>query len=346
MVINSPYLTEKKELAIPGQTTTGKSKEVGTLRYLSLVVPLTNIGDEAVHKELGDKMERAATTASSFEAEQDNDAQTRFEVASKSLMIHLSQEVTHLEVGRTTTASASTNVNQEVELTASIDGQTKTITEASLRRHLKLEDNGGITSLPNIEIFEQLALMRYETDSDKLTFQKGNFSPQWRFFIHTILHCLSPKKTSWEQFSSNISNAIICLATNRTFNFSKFIFDTMVKNLDNPHKFLMYPRFIQLCLNKQMRLLQPHTRTYPTPVLTQTVFSNMKRVTKGYSGEDIPLFPSIITAPDTSPSRITSLPSLSPQHTPVNAPSTSPPPITKTSAIAEEPAPMPHESLL
>ncbi|GKC62344.1 hypothetical protein Tco_1094942 [Tanacetum coccineum] len=58
-----------------------------------------------------------------------------------------------------TTATTSTNVNGEVELTASIDGQAKTITEASLRIHLKLEDNGGITSLPNTEIFEQLTLM-------------------------------------------------------------------------------------------------------------------------------------------------------------------------------------------
>ncbi|GJU45699.1 hypothetical protein Tco_1202965 [Tanacetum coccineum] len=38
-----------------------------------------------------------------------------------------------------TTATSSTNVNGEVELTASIDGQAKTITEASLRRHLKRE---------------------------------------------------------------------------------------------------------------------------------------------------------------------------------------------------------------
>ncbi|GKD41864.1 hypothetical protein Tco_1266509 [Tanacetum coccineum] len=30
------------------------------------------VGDEAIHKELGDRMERAATTASSLEAEQDN----------------------------------------------------------------------------------------------------------------------------------------------------------------------------------------------------------------------------------------------------------------------------------
>ncbi|GJR81346.1 hypothetical protein Tco_0152131 [Tanacetum coccineum] len=67
---------------------------------LSLVVPLIKFGDEDVHKELDDRMERAATTASSLEAEQDSDAQTRFEAASKSPMIHLSQEVTHLEVGR------------------------------------------------------------------------------------------------------------------------------------------------------------------------------------------------------------------------------------------------------
>ncbi|GJY64029.1 hypothetical protein Tco_0465489 [Tanacetum coccineum] len=244
------------------------------------------------------------------------------------------------------TTTARTSANGEVELTATIDGQVKTITEASLRRHLKLEDNGGVTTLPNSEIFEQLALMGYVTDSDKLTFQKGHFSPQWKFLIHTILHCLSPKKTAWEQFSSNIATAIICLATNRTYNFSKLIFDAMIKNLENPHKFLMYPRFIQIWLNKQRRLLQPHTRTYPTPILTQKVFSNMKRVSRGYSGIDFSLFPTMISAPETSPSRITSSPSLSPQHTPVSTPSTSQPPNTQPTPDAEEAVPMPHESPL
>ncbi|GJW76246.1 hypothetical protein Tco_0137928 [Tanacetum coccineum] len=57
------------------------------------------------------------------------------------------------------TATARTSATGEVELTATIDEQEKTITEASLRRHLKLEDNGGVTTLPNSEIFEQLALI-------------------------------------------------------------------------------------------------------------------------------------------------------------------------------------------
>ncbi|GJV13055.1 hypothetical protein Tco_1354596 [Tanacetum coccineum] len=115
-------------------------------------------------------------------------------------------------------AEASTDDNREVKIISTIDGHSMTITEAFLRRHLKLDDNDGITSLPNSEIFEQLALMGYHTDSDKLTFQKGAFSPQWRFLIHNILHCLSPKKTDWEQFSSNIATAVICLATNRKYN--------------------------------------------------------------------------------------------------------------------------------
>ncbi|GKG47918.1 hypothetical protein Tco_0507403, partial [Tanacetum coccineum] len=34
--------------------------------------PPEKVSDEAVHKELGDKIERAATTASSLEAEQDS----------------------------------------------------------------------------------------------------------------------------------------------------------------------------------------------------------------------------------------------------------------------------------
>ncbi|GJY21561.1 hypothetical protein Tco_0394127 [Tanacetum coccineum] len=45
--------------------------------------PIHLVADETVYKEWEDRMERAATTASSLEAEQDSEAQTRFEAASK-----------------------------------------------------------------------------------------------------------------------------------------------------------------------------------------------------------------------------------------------------------------------
>ncbi|GKD94649.1 hypothetical protein Tco_1374486 [Tanacetum coccineum] len=192
------------------------------------------------------------------------------------------------------TATACTLANRELEITATIDGQVKTVTQASVRRHLKFEDFESISNLPTTEIFEQLAFMWYVSNSDKLTFQKGHFSPQWRFLIHTILHCLSSKKTAWEQFSSNIATTIICLANNKKFNFSKLIFDGMMKNLDSKHKFLMYPRFLQVFLNKHKRLLKPHTRTYIAPTLTQKLFGNMRRASKGYSRVYIPLFPTML----------------------------------------------------
>ncbi|GJT57298.1 putative ribonuclease H-like domain-containing protein [Tanacetum coccineum] len=57
------------------------------------------------------------------------------------------------------TATVSTLENGDMEITATIDGKVKVISEASIRRHLKLEDSNGISDLPTIEIFEQLALI-------------------------------------------------------------------------------------------------------------------------------------------------------------------------------------------
>ncbi|GJT29006.1 putative ribonuclease H-like domain-containing protein [Tanacetum coccineum] len=57
------------------------------------------------------------------------------------------------------TASARTIDNEEIELIATVDGHEKTITEASVRRHLKLADVYGISTLPITKIFEQLVLM-------------------------------------------------------------------------------------------------------------------------------------------------------------------------------------------
>ncbi|GJS38449.1 putative ribonuclease H-like domain-containing protein [Tanacetum coccineum] len=83
------------------------------------------------------------------------------------------------------TTTTGTSANGEVELTATIDRQVKTITKASLRRHLKLEDNGGVTTLPNSEIFEQLALMgAHETSPSRIT-SSPSLSPQTYTLVST-----------------------------------------------------------------------------------------------------------------------------------------------------------------
>ncbi|GJY91872.1 hypothetical protein Tco_0507654 [Tanacetum coccineum] len=128
----------------------------------------------------------------------------------------------------------------------------------------------------------------------KLTFYKAFFSPQWKFLIHTILQCLSAKTTAWNEFSSTMASVVICLATNQKFNFSKYIFDNMVKNLEGGVKFLTYPRFVQVFLDKQVEGMFKHKEIYITPYHTKKVFANMKRQGKDFSGRDTPLFPTMI----------------------------------------------------
>nr|GFC25340.1 hypothetical protein [Tanacetum cinerariifolium] len=80
----------------------------------------------------------------------------------------------------------------------------RTVSEASLRRNLKLRDEYGIVSIPDTELFENLTLMG-------------------------------------------------------TYNFSKMIFDDMVKNVNNKVlKFLMYLR-----VKAQEHQLSPITHPFP-----------------------------------------------------------------------------------
>ncbi|GKB54947.1 hypothetical protein Tco_0905700 [Tanacetum coccineum] len=134
--------------------------------------PPVKVGDEAVHKELGDRMERAATTASSLEAEQDSgsgprckdtiledvDAQTRFETTSKqsndpplSRGYTLGSGEDTLTINPTIytscieqfwAAAKANTVNGEHQLQALVDRKRVIITESSIRSDLHLADAG------------------------------------------------------------------------------------------------------------------------------------------------------------------------------------------------------------
>ncbi|GJR18060.1 hypothetical protein Tco_0966587 [Tanacetum coccineum] len=235
-------------------------------------------------------------------------------------------------------------VNEEVQLQALVDGKKIIITDSIVRRDLQLEDAEGVDYLPNATIFEQLTLMGYEKLSQKLTFFKAFFSPQWKFLIHTVLQCLSPKTTAWNEFSSNIASAIICLATSQKFNFSKLIFESMVKNLDNVGKFLMYPRFIQVFLDKQLEGMSNHKRIYIAPSHTKKIFGNIRRVGKGFSGRVTPLFPTMMVQAQQEQGEGSAMPT-DPQHTPtITQPSTSQPKKTQTSRKPKKNTEVPQPS--
>ncbi|GJW06031.1 hypothetical protein Tco_1568454 [Tanacetum coccineum] len=119
-------------------------------------------------------------------------------------------------------------VNGEVQIQALVDKKKVIITKTSIRRDLQLADENGTECLPNATIFAELER-------------------------------IGAKTTAWNEFSSTMASTIICLATNQKFNFSKYIFDNMVKNLEGGVKFLMYPRVFNL----------ENTKTYQAAEITK-----------------------------------------------------------------------------
>ncbi|GJW71746.1 hypothetical protein Tco_0128663 [Tanacetum coccineum] len=154
--------------------------------------PPVKVGDEAVHKELGVRMKRAATTISSLEAEQDSgsgprcqdtilgdvDAQTRFETTSKqSIDPPLLRGYTLIRYALTVNPTIYTSciqqfwaiakaktVNGERQIQALIDKRKVIITEMSIRSDLHLEDAGEETVQEETE--EDTAVTQEETQPD------------------------------------------------------------------------------------------------------------------------------------------------------------------------------------
>nr|GEW98568.1 retrovirus-related Pol polyprotein from transposon TNT 1-94 [Tanacetum cinerariifolium] len=156
--------------------------------------------------------------------------------------------------------------NDVVKLQALIDRKKVIITEDVIQQDLRLDDADAVECLPSEEILAKLARMGYEKPPPKLTFYKAFFSTQWKFLVDTIVQYVSAKRTAWNEFSCSMASTIICLTTCRKFNFSKYIFDSM----------------------------------YTFPALTQKVFANMRRIGKGISGVETPLFASMLVQPQAS----------------------------------------------
>nr|GFA33340.1 hypothetical protein [Tanacetum cinerariifolium]GFA33371.1 hypothetical protein [Tanacetum cinerariifolium] len=76
--------------------------------------------------------------------------------------------------------------------------------------------------------------------------------------------CLSAKRTAWNEFSCSVASVVICLAT--------------------------------VVMDNQVDDMTSHNTRYTSYALTQKVFVNMRRVGKGFSGVETPLFASILVA--------------------------------------------------
>ncbi|GJS64602.1 ribonuclease H-like domain-containing protein [Tanacetum coccineum] len=137
-------------------------------------------------------------------------------------------------------------INNVRYITAKVAGKPVNISEASIRSDLLFDDADGIDSLHNQAIFDAIQLMGSK-----------------------VLHC----SHILLQYCS--ATVVICLATNQKYNFSKLIFDGMMRHLDAKKKFVMYPRFISVFLTNQLQNVPVPLDHFPINALTPKVFSFM-----------------------------------------------------------------------
>ncbi|GJW89047.1 putative ribonuclease H-like domain-containing protein [Tanacetum coccineum] len=203
--------------------------------------------------------------------------------------------------------SLRTLANGIQQLVASIDSKEYTITEASVRSKLQLADATGIHNLSDAEIYARLAT-------------------------------LGPKSGGWDQFGRTIATALICLSSNRVYNFSKMIFDGMVHNIESNTKFLMYLRFLQIILD----ITTGNKGRYLAPTLTKKLFANIKR---GYAGDFVPFLPAMLAGAAVDQGEGSAQPA-EPHHTPVDPiPSTSQSPPHSPPYPSPPPHSPPHSPL-
>ncbi|GJU18725.1 hypothetical protein Tco_1146691 [Tanacetum coccineum] len=96
------------------------------------------------------------------------------------------------------------------------------------------------------------------------------------------------------------------------------------KNVDSSVKFLIYPRFMQVFLDKQVGDMSTHDEIFVTPSHTKKVFGNMKRIGKGFSRAVTPLFSTMMVQAQEEMGKGSAMPT-DPYHTPIIQPSTSQP---------------------
>nr|GEZ27599.1 hypothetical protein [Tanacetum cinerariifolium] len=87
-----------------------------------------------------------------------------------------------------------------------------------------------------------------------------------------------------------MASPVICLANNQKFNFSKYIFDNMVKSLEGRIKFYLFLRFLQVFLDNQLKGMSKDKEMYVFSSHAKKIFANMRRIRAGFFGVVTPLF--------------------------------------------------------
>ncbi|KAI3732508.1 hypothetical protein L1987_63713 [Smallanthus sonchifolius] len=192
------------------------------------------------------------------------------------------------------------HVNKEIWIESTVGGNKIKVTKQVIREVLKFRDAADFPyKINRIAVFGIIMNMGYEGTFLRRQVTKTMFGKQWRYLVHVLIHCLSPRTSGFDQIGEVFIRALVCLATHRRFNFSRMIFEAMISNFVGPrqnYKFLMYPRFVQMIINTLLPNMENDGVELPLETMQEIIFSSMNNVrkTSKFSGTVTPLFPNML----------------------------------------------------
>ncbi|KAI3744801.1 hypothetical protein L1987_57894 [Smallanthus sonchifolius] len=130
---------------------------------------------------------------------------------------------------------------------------------------------------------------------------EGTDGPPWKYLCHTLLQCISQKRSGWHQVRSALASAVRSMVTGQGVNFAHLIFQGLRYNLQEGAKqqFYMYPRFLQEVFNNELKELSKPAKIYLMLGHKSNIFQSMRIVSKKFSGVNVPLLSTMMNIQST-----------------------------------------------
>ncbi|KAI3821473.1 hypothetical protein L1987_09041 [Smallanthus sonchifolius] len=177
-------------------------------------------------------------------------------------------------------------VHQDIDvephvLRATVNNTEIAISEETIRAALDLGGNAeDPISYPNTLIMGCFQRMGYRGRQNDTQARKGGLVGEWRYFMHVIIQCISPRKAGTDGLKMALQTAMVALTLNKRFNFPLYFYREMVMQI-NPAEgqgFLMYPRFIQMILNHLILDLPQHAIRLTLTPMSKRIFTDCTKV--------------------------------------------------------------------
>ncbi|CAI9293773.1 unnamed protein product [Lactuca saligna] len=161
---------------------------------------------------------------------------------------------------------------------AAIEDKKIQVTESIIRESLQIEDIPNYPMEIDVhQIEEILDHMGYEGTFPPTI--KKMLPPCWKLLAHVFVSCISGWRSGANEISMANTGAIAALAAGFEFNFSKFLMNEMILNLEGSKrdKFCMYTRFLQIILNVTHPEMQIGNDTLDFKSVGPSAFGIMKQ---------------------------------------------------------------------